>query len=227
MLKFARLAVPVLAVVAVLLFATGTRADSFTITISGTPITSGAYAGDSVSGTLDVIAAPDGLGDGGFVATSITSGSLTFTDGSTSTDAVTGLVPLDPSSPSPFAAGYDAYYICDTASCYHYWGYDNLLYPGTPDLSDALLFTVNGKDEPVELFCSSTGTCGLGVWLDYANNGNDPYDSGFEYYSVTLTEVPTAPEPSSLLLLGLGLLALLGLGRTSLREKCGHFAARA
>jgi hypothetical protein len=97
-----------------------------------------------------------------------------------------------------------------------------------------VLFNVDGLDEPVDLDCSTDPTspiapgCYIGVWLDGARNGNDPFDRGYELLPVTLTtEVTTAPEPSSLLLLGLGLLALLGFGRTGLREKYGRSAARA
>jgi hypothetical protein len=109
----ARLTVSVLALVIILLFATGAYADSFSIVFTGSPVSSGAYAGDSISGSLDVVASPDGLGDGGFLASSITDGSVTLTAGSTVTYTEDGLVPLNPSSPSPSNPAYDAYYICE------------------------------------------------------------------------------------------------------------------
>lgn len=211
----ARLTLSVLALVVVLFFATSAYADSsVTITFTGTPVASGAYAGFSASGNLEGTFTPDGLGDGGDVVTSLTSGSVAISYGSSSTAYTeNGLVPLDPASPSPSNPAYDAYYICDTPTCFHYWGYDNLLYPGTPDLSDGLLFFLTGITEPVELFCSNAGVCDLGVWLDGADNGNDPYDAGFEYLPVTIQETTNAPEPSTLLLLGLGMLMLAGFGR--------------
>src|SRR5579863_7071987 len=99
----ARSAASVLALVVVLIFATGAYADDFTITVTGSPVPSGAYAGYSVSGTLDATATPDGLGDGGYLVTSLTGGSMTFSYLSTpfATYAENGLVPLDPSSPDP------------------------------------------------------------------------------------------------------------------------------
>ncbi len=247
MLRLARLAVSVLAVVVVLLFATGTRADSFTITFSGTDVSSGAYAGISASGTLVGTDTPDGLGDGGNLVTSLTGGSLTFAYLSSpyATGSVTGVVPLgapgttlDPRS----VAGSNPIYDDPTEAgntcsyCNDYDAYDNILSPGASPPLDywGVLFNVAGLDEPVDLFCSTDPPspvapgCYVSVWLDGTRNGNDPFDSGYEYLPVTLTtEVTTAPEPSSLLLLGLGLLALLALGRTGLREKCGHSAARA
>jgi hypothetical protein len=213
----ARSTVSILALAVVLCFATAANADDFTITFTGTPVPSGTYAGDSVSGTLDVVASPDGLGDGGFLATSISDGTLTFTVGSTATPYTEdGLVPLDPSSPSPSDPANSAYYICDTSTCYHYWGYDNLLYPGTPDLVDGLLFDLVGVSEPVLLFCSSSGACDVGVYVG-GSTGNDPYDPAFEYLPVTMQEQDNSvvPEPSSLLLLGsgLGFLMLAGFRR--------------
>lgn len=52
MLRFARLAVPALAVAVVLLFATGAYADSVpSMTFTGSGVTSSAYAGFSVLST--------------------------------------------------------------------------------------------------------------------------------------------------------------------------------
>src|SRR5271166_2497542 len=139
----ARLAVSVLAVFVVLLFAAGAHADSYTITFFGT-----APDGTSVSGTLDITATPDGHGDGGFSVTSITSGSLNL-EGSSFT--VSGLTPLD-GSPSPTYPGYDAYYITPG---YHYYDYDNLVYPGTTESVDSVLFYA-GLGEPALLYCSTS-----------------------------------------------------------------------
>jgi hypothetical protein len=209
-----------------LLFTTGVRADDLTITITGSPVTSGAYAGESVSGSLDVAASPDSLGDGGLLVTSITGGSLTFTTGSTSTtDSESGLVPLTDGAVDPRYSGYVYdYFICDSPSCFHYWSYDNLLYPGTPDLSDGLLFTLTGVSEPVELFCSSSGTCDLGLFV--GSGGNDPYDSGFEYFPVTVALTEPVLEPSSLLLLGMGLCLLIvaSFSRRAWFERSGEVA---
>src|ERR1700689_514568 len=143
----ARLTLSVLALVVVLLFATGVYADDFTITITGTAVPSGAYAGDSISGTLDVVASPDSLGDGGFLVSSITDGSVTLTNGSTSsTYAENGLVPLGApgSYVDPRYSGY-VYDFPTCTSCFHYFGYDNLLYPGTSDPIDGLLLYLSGS----------------------------------------------------------------------------------
>jgi hypothetical protein len=211
----ARLSVSVLAIVVVLLFASGAFADS--VSFTGT-----APDGTAVSGTLTVTDTPDGLGDGGFSVTAITGGSLTL-EGTTT--PVSGLTPLDGAA-SPSNPAFDAFFICAApGDCgFHYDSYDNLLFPGASQMVDAggLLFYA-GLGEPVNLFCTPGGPCDLGVWVGgptstlqslFPNGGNDPFDSGFEYYAVTFPQ-QAVPEPSSLLLLGsaLGLLMLAGFGR--------------
>jgi len=230
----ARSTISVLAVVVVLLFATGAYADSvFTMTFTGSDVSSGAYSGFSVSGTLDGTVTPDGLGDCGYLVTSLTDGSLTFSYGSVpyATYAETGLVsPGAPGSSldSRSVAGSNPIYDYPTEAgntcggCNDYDAYDDILFPGASPSLDywGLLFNTNGFDEPVDLFCSSSpivslpAGCYLSVWLDGTRNGNDPYDSGYEYLPVTIQET-AVPEPSSLSLLGagLGFLMLAGFGR--------------
>jgi hypothetical protein len=215
MLKFARVAGPVLALAAVLLFATGAFADSFTLTFSGT-----APDGTSVSGTLDLTATAEG--GGAFAVTSITDGSLTL-EGSSYT--VSGVTPLD-GSPSPENPAYDAYYMCDSPVCgYHYFGYDDLVFPSASDVVDdgGLLFYA-GLGQPADLYCSSSGSCYLGVWIGsgsvlhslFPSGGNNTVDPDFEDYAVTISESSSSvPEPSTSLLLGVGLALLMmaGFGR--------------
>lgn len=213
----ARFVMSLFAAAFLLLFAAGANADSFTITLNGT-----APDGTSVSGTLNLTAVPDGLGDGGFSVTSITSGSLNLEGGSYT---VSGLTPLD-GSPSPSNSAFDAFYICafPPSNCgFHYFGYNNLLFPTTGPLTTGLLFYA-GLGEPAELYCSTLTSCDLAVWVGgstsvlqglFPNGGNNPPDAGFEDYAVTAgeSESHTVPEPSTLLLSGLGLLALTGISR--------------
>jgi hypothetical protein len=213
MSHIARLILSVFAAFIALLFATSVSADSFTVSYSGI-----APDGTAVLGTLNLVGSPDGLGDGGFSITSITSGSLTL-EGSSYT--ISGLTPLD-GSPSPTFPAYDAYYITPG---YHYDNYDNLWYPGKPQPVDygGLLFYA-GLGQPANLFCSSGGPCNLGIWVGqgsvlqslFPSGGNNPPDHGFENYTVTFQQ-KSVPEPSTLLLLGAGLglsmLVLAGFGR--------------
>jgi hypothetical protein len=205
----ARLTLSVSALVVVLFFATGAYADSFTVDFSGT-----APDGTAVSGTLDLNATNDG--GGVFSVTSITAGSLTLEG---SSDTVSGLTPLD-GIPSPSDPAFDAYYMC--TSCDHYFGYDNLLFPTASPLVDdgGLLFNA-GLGEPSDLYCASSSACFLGVWIGpdsvlaglFPNGGNNTVDPEFEDYSVTLSQpAQSTPEPSSLLLLGVGLGLLIFAG---------------
>jgi hypothetical protein len=186
------------------------QADSqFTYTFSGT-----AADGTSVSGTINFTASPDGLGDGGYSVSAITSGSLTLEG---STHAISGVTPLD-GVPSPTYPGLDAYYITPG---YHYFSYNDIIFPGTSDV-DVLFYA--GLGQPVGLFCddSVSETCGLGVWVGpgsalqslFPDGGNNPSDHGFEVYTITSENVVPTPEPSSMLLLavamsGLGLLKMV------------------
>ncbi|MES2392823.1 MAG: PEP-CTERM sorting domain-containing protein [Acidobacteriota bacterium] len=87
--------------------------------------------------------------------------------------------------------------------------------------SDELLLGINlASADPlnpnVYLLCSSAHTCGTSLFpgIISANNGNifQPINDGF----ATITLSATTPEPSSIALLGTGLLALTGVTRRRL-----------
>jgi hypothetical protein len=135
------------------------------------------------------------------------------------------VTPLD-GSPSPENPAYDAYYMCDSPVCgYHYFGYDDLVFPSASDVVDdgGLLFYA-GLGQPADLYCSSSGSCYLGVWIGsgsvlhslFPSGGNNTVDPDFEDYAVTISESSSSvPEPSTSLLLGVGLALLMmaGFGR--------------
>ena len=157
--------VSVFAAVALLLFAGRAHAAGFTLT----------YSGPTVTGTIFLNATPNG--DGTFTVTSA-SGSQTF-NGVAQT--VTGVVPLIDGSLSRFYIGE-----------YHYFGYDNLLMPGSFPVFDTvggLLLTFSGVPEPVVIYYDGTGRYGDGIGYQegfyVGSDGNDLLDSAFTEYPIT------------------------------------------
>ena len=160
------------------------KADTFAFTISATqPSQTGVYL--TSSGTLT--ATPDASVAGAFDVTSIT--------GTVNNVAIAGIVPLSPSDTVVFPDTFN-------------FTYDNLLFPSSalPLDSAGLAFTdANGIDYNV--FDNP------GVGLAYESfNGNISFDQQTFFppdVNVTLTdETAVTPEPSSLFLLGTGLLAM-------------------
>jgi hypothetical protein len=148
--------------------------------------------GDVGSGTLTAV--PDGLGDGGLLATS---GSLDVTSGS-----FAGIYSLLPAGPAPFLSPM-GYFIAD-----------NVIYPNGNDS------TLNGYGVPNPTYLDYAGLLfrNGSTEVNLFGNGNSnyatmaappAYEGAGSGASFTLT---STPEPSSLVLLGMAGVSFAGYG---------------
>ncbi|MGA2889230.1 MAG: PEP-CTERM sorting domain-containing protein [Terracidiphilus sp.] len=163
------------------------KADPFGITFSG--------AGVSGSGTLTGTS----IGGGNF---DITSGTLTLTIGSTTFNNVTVIPDTLPNNAlenyGPTNADYPT----------GWFTYDDILTPKTSPYVDGdggLLLEVSST-QFIELYANGSATW----WDEYLVTGDSwPIGAGGDGAPVTM-DITESPEPSSLLLLGTGLLCLAG-----------------
>jgi hypothetical protein len=148
------------------------------------------YSGVGITGMGSFIATPDGGGT--YTVTSVT--------GTQNGAPITGMV----------AVANSGYYTVPDGDNFTY---DNLIMIGTsPQLDlNGLLFTVQGQSQPVNLYYDTNS------YYDAVYVGGASYPNDFVLTPVSFSVTP-APESSSLVLLGFGLLALAWvLRRTSLK----------
>jgi hypothetical protein len=201
--------VVVFAAFAVLSCATGAHADSFQLT----------YTGLNISGSLTLTATPNGNGTD--TVTSIT--------GSQTLNGVTQQVGLIAATAVP---PNFTYYPSPDPSSPFLFGYDDLIFVNSsPVLDDGgLLLTLSGATLPVDLCGGPITDCvnpgepyAEGVYVG-GGSGNSSFNSNYNVYGISTLSLVQTPEPSTVLLLGFGIAAILllsrskAVGRTTLRN---------
>lgn len=176
------------------------HADSFQLT----------YSGPNISGTLSLVAVDNGNG-----TETVVSGTGTQT-----LEGVTQAVSVIADTVAPPAISF---YPPPAGSPFGFlFGYDDLLYVSSnPVLDDAgLLLSLSGSAVPVDLCGGPLADCvnagepySEGVWVG-SPTGNSSFNAYYNDFAVTSLTLVNTPEPSSLLLLGIGLLGLSTRRRT-------------
>jgi hypothetical protein len=202
-----RSVVVVFAVFVALSCAIGAHADTFQLT----------YTGANITGSLTLGATPNG--NGTETVTSVT--------GSQTLNGVTQSVGLIAATAVPPNLSY--YPSPDPTSPFLF-GYDDLIFVNsTPVLDDGgLLLTLSGATLPVDL-CGGPNTDCVNPGEPYAesvyvggNAGNSVFNSNYNVYGISYISLVQTPEPSSVLLLGIGMAAILLVSR----RKAGRSALR-